>query len=63
MANYAIAIKSLARGEREKAKKHFERTVATKRVGWSMYHWARAFLQRMEEDPAWPAWIPPHKTE
>jgi hypothetical protein len=57
-AHYVIAMKSLALGEREKARKHFEETAATGKLVWYNYHWAKAFLHRMNEDPKWPDWIP-----
>jgi tetratricopeptide (TPR) repeat protein len=63
MAHYAIAMKALAFDNREKARRHFEEAAATGQVGWWSYHWSQAYLQRMKEDPTWPAWIPATKEE
>ena len=55
MAHYAIAMKSLALGDRGKAKDHFQKTAQTGMVGAWNYHWAKAFLECLE-DPKWPSW-------
>ena len=57
--NFAIAMRSLAQGDRPRAREHFELTVKTGRIGSFNYHWAKAFLQRMEDEEAWPEWIRP----
>jgi tetratricopeptide (TPR) repeat protein len=49
MAHYAIAMKSLALGDQEKAKEHFRETVKTGEVGAWNYAWAKAFLSCMED--------------
>ncbi len=54
MAHYAVAMKALALGDREKAKRHFEETAKTGMVGAWNYAWAKAFLECMGQDPTWP---------
>ena len=58
-----VAMESLARGDCEKAKEYFTKTVATGQVGTWNYHAAQAFLKRMKENDEWPTWIPPKKSE
>lgn len=56
-ANYAIAMVSLSRGEREKARKHFEVVMKTGGYDWWHVCWARLHLARLDKDPNWPDWI------
>jgi hypothetical protein len=56
--HFAIGMKALSHGEREKARKHFEEVVALRR-GWYNHHLAQGFLLRMEKDRDWPNWITP----
>ncbi len=53
-----IAMASLAIGDRPKAKRYFEKAVDTGQIGDWGYHIALIFLQRLEDDPTWPSWIP-----
>lgn len=57
-AHYVIGLDCLARGDRAGAADHFRRAVDTYALGHSAYPWSRAFLKRMEQDPAWPPWLP-----
>lgn len=57
MAHFSIGMKSLALGEREKAKEHFRRTIATRQIGWYNCNLAKGYLMRMEQNPNWPDWI------
>ena len=47
----------LADGDREAARAHFQKSVATDVFLYVEHDWSRAFLARMEADPAWPSWI------
>ena len=49
MANYAIAVKAMGNGHISEAKEYFRRTVATRRVGWWNYHWAKVYLKHLEQ--------------
>ena len=57
-ANFAVGLRQLANGNREMAKRHFEAALQTGRYRFLGWIWSRAFLQRMEADPAFPNWIP-----
>jgi len=57
-AQFSVGMKSLARGEKEKAREHFAKIRHTGSFGLWGYHWGNAFLARLEEDPNWPHWIP-----
>jgi serine/threonine protein kinase len=57
-ANFAIALRRLAEGDRAGAKEFFQKCVATRVFIFGDYLWAGAFLKRMTEDPTWPPWIP-----
>ena len=48
----------LSRGDRAGARNHFRQVVATRTIWYYEWVWARMFLDRMEQDPAWPPWIP-----
>jgi serine/threonine protein kinase len=56
---FYAGLKHLARGEREGARRHFEQSVATGTHWLPKFHWSRAFLNRLEQEPQWPAWIIP----
>ncbi len=58
-ANYAIAIVSLSRGEREKARKHFNVVMKTGGYDWWHVCWTRVYLAELDKDPNWPGWIEP----
>jgi serine/threonine protein kinase len=57
-AHFVIGLWRLSEGDRIAAQEHFRKCVAT--GGFESWHWpwVRAFLARMETDPAWPPWIP-----
>ncbi len=57
-ANYAIGMKALAGGNKAKAHEYFLRTVKLRTVTWYPYHWAKAFVHKLESDKNWPSWIP-----
>jgi hypothetical protein len=57
-AHFAIGLRRLAEGDRQGAREHFRRCAETRVFIYWDYTWARAFLARMEKDPAWPPWIP-----
>ena len=48
IVEYAIAMRAMGDGDVDKAKQHFERTIATRRVGWWNYHWAKVYLRHLE---------------
>ena len=56
-AHFTIGVVRLAAGRREQAREHFEKAVTPRALESFEYEWARAYLERMEADPAWPAWI------
>lgn len=59
VAHFTAGMHYLSQGKRDLAKRHFRDAVQTGRFGWSDYHTAKAFLQRLE-DPSddFPKWIP-----
>jgi tetratricopeptide (TPR) repeat protein len=57
-ANFFIGIRRLGDGDRAGATEHFRRSVRTGVFYFLEYRWSRRFLVRLEEDPAWPPWIP-----
>src|SRR5262249_4628400 len=57
-AHFAIGLRRLAEGDRTGAKEHFRECAETKVFIYWDHKWARAFLARMEAEPAWPPWIP-----
>ena len=56
-----IGLRHLAEGDRAGARERFRRCVRTGVFIFWDYDWARAFLRRLEDDPAWPPWIPPRE--
>ena len=59
--HYRIALQLLADGDRAGARNHLHQCVATNFFPAAAGSWAKAFLARLEQDPAWPPWIPPKK--
>ena len=57
MAHRAIGMSYLARGDRKKAMEHFVKCSQTNHFGGTDYHWSQAFLERLNNDDAWPEWI------
>jgi hypothetical protein len=55
--NHYIAMTKLAEGDRAGARKHFSLSVRTGVFTFFEHRWSRAFLARMDRDPAWPPWI------
>jgi hypothetical protein len=60
-AHFAIGLWRLSEGDRAGARDQFQKCVATRIFASWHWPWARAFLARMEKDPAWPPWIPLNK--
>jgi hypothetical protein len=60
-AHFVIGLWRLSEGDRAGAHDQFQKCVATRIFESWNWPWARAFLARMEKDPAWPPWIPPKK--
>jgi serine/threonine protein kinase len=58
IAHYCIALRKLADGDRRSAREHFRKAVATRAIASHKWDLSRAFLARMENDPAWPMWVP-----
>jgi serine/threonine protein kinase/Tfp pilus assembly protein PilF len=57
-ATFHIAMTKLAEGDREGPRTDFRQCLATGVLPYFEYRWSRAFLARMEANPAWPPWIP-----
>jgi hypothetical protein len=57
-AHFVIGLHLLADGDRVGACEHLRKCAGTRVFNGWHYMWARAFLKRMEQDPAWPPWIP-----
>jgi tetratricopeptide (TPR) repeat protein len=57
-AHGCIGLMLLVDGDRSGARRHFEACLATHCFYRADYYWSRAFLGRMDRDPAWPMWIP-----
>jgi tetratricopeptide (TPR) repeat protein len=55
--HYLVALVCLAEGDRHLARSHFNHCVNTGVHCMPTYQWSRAFLDRMDQDPAWPPWI------
>jgi hypothetical protein len=52
---FGAGLWALGRGDRDAATSHFRAAVAAGTPIRPEYHWSRAFLARLESDPAWPA--------
>jgi tetratricopeptide (TPR) repeat protein len=57
-AHYEMGVARLAAGDRENAREHFRKAVATRAIWIFDYNWCAAFLNRLEKDATWPRWIP-----
>jgi tetratricopeptide (TPR) repeat protein len=57
-AHFLLGLHRLADGDRRAAREHLRKCVQTRVFMYWEGRWARAFLARMEKDPAWPPWIP-----
>jgi hypothetical protein len=56
--HYQIALLRLAEGDRESAKAHFRKAVDTHVIWVTQWMWCWVFLHWLENDRAWPPWIP-----
>jgi len=54
LAHYNIAMKKLLEGDRDGARKHFDKAIKTRASGWGEYDLSRVFWDRLEKDPNWP---------
>jgi hypothetical protein len=57
-AHWDIGLWRLSAGDRAGARDHWRQCVATRAFEDWEWLWARAFLNRMQKDPAWPPWVP-----
>jgi serine/threonine protein kinase len=57
-AHFYVAMDKLAQGDRAGAREHFQKAVDTRVFTFPEYQYSRLFLKRMNQDPAWPRWIP-----
>ena len=60
-AHFLIGMWRLSEGTRSAARDHFQKCAATRVFASWHWPWNRAFLKRIQEDPAWPPRIPPKK--
>jgi tetratricopeptide (TPR) repeat protein len=56
-AHFVVGLRRLAEGDRAGAREHFRLCSQTRVFIFWDYDWARTFLRRLEDDPAWPPWI------
>jgi serine/threonine protein kinase len=61
VAHFWIGLDRLSKGDRKGARESFEKCVATRWLGLTVYPYAEIFLARMKNDPKWPKWIPVKK--
>jgi serine/threonine protein kinase len=61
VAHFVIGLWRLSEGDRTAAQEQFRKCVATRVFADWHWPWVRAFLNRMDEDPQWPRWIPEKK--
>jgi hypothetical protein len=57
--HFYVALHHLARGDKRRAKCHFKEAVKTRVFFYIEHELAGVFLDRMKDDPDWPAWIKP----
>jgi hypothetical protein len=57
-AHFQIGLRRLAAGDRNGARRHFQKSSDTDVYIYWDHKWARAFLQRLKDDRDWPSWIP-----
>jgi tetratricopeptide (TPR) repeat protein/predicted Ser/Thr protein kinase len=60
-ARFLIGLHHLAEGDREGAREHFQKCVDTRVFVYWDYKWARAFVDRLKQDPDWPRWTTTRK--
>jgi tetratricopeptide (TPR) repeat protein len=57
-ANYEIGLFRLAEGDRAAARDHFQKAARTRALWMYIWDWSQMFLDRLQDDPKWPPWIP-----
>lgn len=57
-AHFFIAMKHLADGDRDGASYHFRAALETDYYDLYAIWWSRFFIEKLEQDPTWPPWIP-----
>jgi hypothetical protein len=57
MAHFLVARVELGKGNRQTALEHLDGTLDTWAYTTGDYYWAKAFRDRLDDDPQWPAWI------
>jgi hypothetical protein len=58
LARYLVGLTRLADGDRAGARAALENALATKPGEFSKLDMVRTILQRMDQGPSWPPWIP-----
>jgi tetratricopeptide (TPR) repeat protein len=58
LAHYNIAMTMLADGDRDGARKHFDKAIKTRASGWGEYDLSWVFHDRLEKDSNWPPRMP-----
>ena len=56
-AHFHIAMRALSRGDRRRAREHFQQASDLGMPPHYEWYWSRAFLGRLQESSAWPDWI------
>jgi tetratricopeptide (TPR) repeat protein len=56
--HFWCGMNKLAEGDRRGARESFRKSIATGVFSFFECYWSRAFLSRMDAEPAWPRWIP-----
>jgi hypothetical protein len=57
-AHFVVGVDLLSDGDRRGAARHFKRCADTYVFDYWEYKWCRPFLERLQQDPTWPPWIP-----
>jgi tetratricopeptide (TPR) repeat protein len=57
-AHFFIGMTCLGDGQREKAQRHFQASLATRVYQFFDYMMSGAIVGRLKTDPAWPPWVP-----
>jgi hypothetical protein len=60
---WIIGLRKLARGDRQGAHASFNKIASSPIYVWNSVMWARAFAERMVEEPNWPDWLPSEQVE
>ncbi len=61
IAHFEVGLSRLAAGDRAGARDHFAKAVHTRTIWLFQWTWSLMFLNRLENDPKWPSWIPVKK--